>query len=314
MAAAETHLAQFTLWMRTQSFSDRTVKTYQRIMARFFDYLQERGVQDIKDVTPSVVSQYQIYLSTQPGLKVKKLSLSTQHLMMTAVCCFFKAMVREGRLLFDPSSHIEFPRVRRNLPHDILTFKETDVLLNAPDPEKPIELRDKAILELFYSSGLRNSELRNLAVNDVDLQERLIRIRHAKGDKERVIPVGRIAASYIEEYLRQVRPKLATGEATDVLFLSNRGRRLDESFPAHIVQKYARRGKITRRVNAHTMRHTCATHLLRCKAPLRYIQELLGHTSLNTTQIYTQVEPLDLKRIHAQTHPREKGLPYVEVG
>ena len=314
MAATETYLAQFILWMRGRAFSESSVKTYRNSVQRFFGYLGERGIENIRDVTPPIVSQYQVYISTQPGPKKKKLSLSTQHLHITCLKTFFRAVVREGKLLFDPSSHIEFPRVRRNLPKDIFTFKETDALLNAPNPERHIELRDKAILELFYSSGLRNSELRNLEIRDVDLQERLVRIRHAKADKERVVPVGRVAASYIEEYLREVRPKLLNGEPTEVLFLSIRGRRLDQSLPAYIVQKYAKRAKITKRVNAHTMRHTCATHLLRCKAPLRYIQELLGHTSLNTTQIYTQVEPIDLKRIHAQTHPREKGFPDAEMG
>ncbi len=309
-----THVAQFTLWMRGRAFSEASIKTYQRNVQRFFQYLEERGVEELKEVTPAIVSQYQVYLSTNPGIKKKRLSLSSQHHLITSLKSFFRAMVREGKLLFDPSSHIEFPRLRRNLPREILTFKETDMLLNAPNPEKPLELRDKAILELFYSSGLRNSELRNLLVHDVDLLGRLVRIRHAKGDKERVVPIGRVAVSYLEEYLREVRPKFLNGDATEVLFLSNRGHRLDQSLPAYLVQKYAKRVKIIKRIDAHTLRHTCATHLLRCKAPLRYIQELLGHTSLDTTQIYTHVEPIDLKRIHAQTHPREKGFPDAEMG
>jgi integrase/recombinase XerD len=313
MAAAETYTAQFTLWMRARAFSERSVETYQANIRRFFQYLTERGVDGLKEVTPGLVSQYQVYLSIQPGLKGKKLALSTQHHLITSLKTFFRAMVHEGKLLFDPSGHIEFPKVRRNLPREILTFEEMDALLNAPNPEIPIELRDKAILELFYSSALRNTELRSLAVKDVDFISRMVRIRHAKGDKERVVPTGRIAASYLEEYLREVRPRLAKNKTTETLFLTRRGRMLDETIPAYIVQKYAKRVNIAKPVDAHTIRHTCATHLLQCGADLRYIQELLGHTSLNTTQIYTQVMPIDLRKVHAQTHPRERGFPSAEV-
>lgn len=313
MAMDDTALAQFTLWMRSRAFSASSVTTYQRYVQRFFRYLEERGVSALKETTPAVVSQYQIYLSTQPGPAGKKLALSTQHHLLTALKTFFRAMVREGRLLFDPSSHVEFPRVRRHLPREILTFKEMDALLNAPNPERPLELRDKAILELLYSSALRNTEMRLLQIRDIDLATRLVRIRHAKADRERVVPLGRIAAGYVEEYLRLARPKLLRGAPTELLFLSWRGRTLPQSSPARVVQKYTRRAGVAKSVGAHTLRHTCATHLLQSGADLRYIQELLGHTSLDTTQIYTQVAPIDLKRVHAQTHPRETGFPHAAL-
>lgn len=308
-----TPLAHFTLWMRARAFSERSVKTYQSSVQRFLNYTNERGIQNLKEITPGLISQYQVYLSIHPGPSKKKLSLSTQHHLITALKSFFRAMVQEGKILFDPSSHIEFPKVRCRLPREILTFEEMDALLNAPNPEIPLELRDKAILELFYSSGLRNTELRKLVVKDIDFISRMVRLRHAKGDKERVVPVGKIAACYIEEYLRQARPKLLKNGTFETLFLSRRGKPLDGTIPAYVVQKYARRVKIAKPVDAHTIRHTIATHLLQCGADLRYVQEFLGHTSLDTTQIYTRVVPIDLQKVHAKTHPREKGFANAQV-
>ena len=183
-------------------------------------------------------------------------------------------------------------------------------LLNAPDPEKALGLRNKAMLELYYSCGIRNTESRLLTVKDVDIPNRLVRIRFPKGGGDQTVPIGRVAALYLEEYINNARPKLAKNDLEETLFLSKNGKPLDVSTPASIVQKYAKIAKIKRRSDAHTLRHTCGTHLYDNGADIRCIQELLRHKSLNTTQIYIDVKASKLRKVLEKTHPREKGIVY----
>ena len=217
-------------------------------------------------------------------------------------------MVRERNFLYDPTSHIEIKDPPRKRVREVLTEKEMIKILNAPNPENTIGLRGKAMLELYYSCGIRNTKSRTLLTTDIDLENRLVRIRNPKGGGDETVPMGKVAALYIEEYLRYSRPKLLKNELEMTLFLSKSGKPLDDSMPSHIVQKYARIAGLKRKADAHTIRHTCGTHLHNHGADIRCIQELLRHKWLDTTQIYVQVKAERFKKVLAKTHPRERGI------
>lgn len=164
-----------------------------------------------------------------------------------------------------------------------------------------------AILEALYSTGIRTGELINLTLYDIDPQKGLLKINKGKGQKDRIVPIGKLACKYIKKYLRTARPKLQNSSKDQTLFLTQRGNRFERANFGKIIQKYAKLANLKKRICPHSFRHTCATQMLEEGADIRYIQELLGHQSLQTTQIYTRVTIKDLKRIHSKFHPREKA-------
>ena len=210
----------------------------------------------------------------------------------------------------DPSAEIRLPRPGRRLPRNVLTVGEARKLLDQPNVDKPLGLRDKAILELLYSTGVRNGELRRLTVRDVDVERQEVRVINGKGRKDRVVPLGSLAAVYVTRYIEDARPGFVAkrGEPVDFLFTRRTGRPLLPQDVEKTVIKYARAAGLKKSVTPHGLRHTCATHMLKGRAGIRHIQEQMGHKSLATTQIYTHVEIADLKREHHRCHPRERAL------
>lgn len=306
----EKELAAFKVYMLTKGYSPRTIVTYTYYLNKFIEYVtKEKSIEKLQEVTPEVVTQYHIYVSSL-RYRSRKLSIKTQNMRVVPVMMFFRFLVREKNYLYDPTSHLDIKDPPPKRTREILTEREMERLLNAPDPETPLGLRDKALLELYYSSGIRNTESRKLLISDVDLANRLVRIRYAKGGEDQTVPIGRVAAIYIEEYLRHARPKLAKNELEETLFLSKRGKPLDDTIPSYVVRKYAKIAKIKRKADAHTIRHTCGTHLHNHGADMRHIQELLRHKSMDTTQIYVEVTAIKLKKVLEKYHPREKGIVY----
>jgi integrase/recombinase XerD len=218
---------------------------------------------------------------------------------------FLKYLVKAEKMLFNPAEELELPRERHRLPC-VLSVREIKKLLNQPDTSDRRGLRDRAILEVLYSTGIRNQELRQLRVNDVELKECALRIVGGKGNKERLVPLGRTARAYVEEYIRTIRPAFMKTEAEQILFLGKKKQGLARGTVSKIVRIYAKQAGLKGRITAHGLRHSCATHMLKNRASLRHIQELLGHKTMETTQRYTQVEIGDLKRAHAKYHPLER--------
>jgi integrase/recombinase XerD len=303
-------LADYKVNMMTESYSDRTIKMYLVFLGEFIKYLETKSIEKLSEVTPEIINQYRIFLSLDRPDK-GRLSMKSQNLKMIAVIGFFRYLVREKHYLYDPTSHVRVKDPPRKRTREVLTEKEMIRLLNAPNPETTLGLRDKALLELYYSCGIRNTESRCLTVKDVDLEGRLVRIRFPKGGKgDQVVPIGRVAALYIDEYLKHARPKLLKNDLEETLFLTSTGRPLTDDMPSHIVRKYARLAKLKRKADAHTLRHTCGTHLYDNGADIRCIQELLRHKSIDTTQIYIDVKASKLRKVLEKTHPREKGIVY----
>lgn len=275
-----------------------TVSAYQRDLRQCAEFLHARGVQSWRDVASHQLSDW-IYALSSRDYAVTSLSRK-----ISAVRVFFRFLVRERRRTDDPSELISGPKRSRRAP-ETLTVREVARLIDAAPVHDVYGVRDRAILELAYSSGLRASELSSLTLLQVDLERGFVRV-HGKGAKERLVPMGDAARAAIEAYLTSSRPKLVKPRTGSELFLSERGRAISRKTLWHLVRMRAARAGLDKRVKPHLLRHSFATHLLSGGADLRAIQEMLGHASITTTQVYTAVDSRRLVTEHAKFHPRNR--------
>jgi len=279
-----------------RGLSARTLSAYERDLTRWWRSVSESGVGDPVEVTLDLLREW-IF-----GLKDAGLAGTSIRRAQSAVRTYFRFLLSEGVLDVDPTERLESPRVARKLP-DFLTQTEVVRLLDAPDSERPLFWRDRAILELLYASGLRVSELVDLPLSGLDLGEAFVTV-FGKGSKERIVPMGGPAVRTLERYLREVRPGLDKGRGEGHVYLNARGTRMRRESVWKLVKKSARRAGIVKNVSPHTLRHTFATHLVEGGADLAAIQELLGHADISTTQIYTHVDREYLRDVHRRFHPR----------
>ena len=206
----------------------------------------------------------------------------------------------------DPGKELHYAREPQTLPRNVLTVPEARRIIESTDVRTVIGYRDRTILEVLYSTGIRKSELQNLTLADVNLGEGLLRVNGGKGAKDRVVPLTEVSAQFLESYINAIRAQLIGKQASERLFISMRGRPMGKTSIDHLMAKYARLGKVKKHVTSHLWRHTCATHLIQNKANLRLVQELLGHRNLSTTERYLHLTITDLKEAHRKHHPREK--------
>jgi integrase/recombinase XerD len=283
-------------------YGERTVPEYLSHVKAFVGWLSDRGI-ELPEVRAEDLQTYQNELLGQKKKDGKPYSLSYHHYRLTAMKSLFRFLYRRGYILHDPSRSLEFKVKEKRLPRVILTEKEALQLIESADEKSPSGLRDRAVLETLYATGIRVTELANLNFWDVDVEEKILRVVLGKGRKDRNVPLTTTAAGAIAVYLEKGRPKLVSSNKP-YLFLADKGGRLQRAVLSRIVQKYAQKAGIEKRVTCHTFRHSVATHLLKGRADIRHIQMLLGHESLQTTQRYTKVEISDLKRVIERAHPR----------
>lgn len=235
------------------------------------------------------------------------LSISAQICRLAAIKTFFSWLVQTQQIAHNPALLIESPKQPETLPRDILTQDEARLLLESTPVEKPLDIRDRAILEVLYGTAARRAELLSLTIYDADLQSATLRIEHGKGGRTRLLPLTAGACAALKLYLAESRSQYATMMSRAALFISSKsGAPLSDNDIVRIVRKAAKRAGIEKRTTPHTLRHSCATHLLQEHADIRQIQKLLGHKKLSTTEIYTHVEISDLQEVIARCHPREK--------
>lgn len=275
--------------------SGATVTAYKHDLCGFWDSLEKQEV-DIADISMGEVQKHLIELQRR-GLVVSSIA---RHL--AAIKVFLRWLHAERYLKNDVASLVEGSKKWRTIP-DTVRYAQIEALLNAPDPKAEFYLRDRAILELLYATGMRVSELVALTLSQINLKLGYLRC-FGKGRKERIIPVGRCAIEAVEEYLEFLRPKLPNSSQSEALFLSRTGKVLDRTNIWRLVRKYAVAASIHKHLSPHTLRHCFATHLLAGGADLRIVQELLGHADVTTTQIYTHVDETQLKKVHREYHPR----------
>ncbi|MDR7450378.1 MAG: site-specific tyrosine recombinase XerD [Armatimonadota bacterium] len=279
-----------------QGLAARTVEAYRSDLDDFARFLRGRGVRDPAEVSRAAVTLYLVHLRRAGR------SPAPVRRRAAAIRSFYRYLLREQVVTADPTLDLGPPRPAHRLPH-VLTVEEVDRLLAAPDPTTPEGLRDRAMLELMYGSGLRVSELIGLDVGDVDLERELVRCV-GKGDKTRLVPTGSRAVAALLAYQRRGRPQLTRRRMSPALFVSRRGRLTRQAF-WQMIRRYARVAGITKRLTPHVLRHSFATHLLEGGADLRAVQEMLGHASIATTQVYTHLTRERLRTVYDRAHPRD---------
>ena len=288
-----------------RGLSENTLDAYRRDLDRYVGFLRHRDVVDIGAVDEATVRSFVASLSASThGPDAAPYRASSVARTLSAVRSFHRFLVREGVTDHDPAARVAPPRLPRSLPRP-LPVDDVRRLLEAPDEGTPAGLRDRAILELLYGSGLRISELTGMDVDDLDLEEGSLRVL-GKGGKEREVPLGSFGRDAVGAYLTRGRPALATAASRGALFLNARGGRLSRQSCARLLGRYVRLAGIDRRVTLHTLRHSFATHLLEGGADVRVVQELLGHASVATTQIYTLVTARHLREVYDESHPRAR--------
>lgn len=279
-----------------RGFSAHTVDSYARDLVQFCEYARER-----RKPFPAKIETGDIegFVSALKRSRLKNSSISRK---VSALRSFFRYLVAEGKASHNPAARVQAPKLPPRLPK-MLSADEVLQLLQAPGRDNPLAIRDTALLELLYSTGMRVSELLGLGVHDVEVEERFVRC-FGKGSKERVVPFGDAAAEALHVYLNEARPLLKRGKDDPSLFLSSRGKRMSRGYLWKLLRAYALKAGIKKPVTPHTLRHSFATHLLDGGADLRAIQEMLGHASVATTQVYTHVSKRALKKVYKEAHPR----------
>ena len=289
-------------WMLVTGYSADTIRARRIAMKRFIRWCDERGLDTPQEVTKPILERYQRHLFYYRKEDGTPMTLGSQLGCLAPLKTFFKWLARENHILYNPASELQLPKQPKRLPRTILSVLEVEAILAEADPATPQGVRDRAMLETLYSTGLRRMELPALAIYDVDLTRRLVMVREGKGRRDRVIPIGERACAWVEKYLLDARPQLLTGD-TEVLFVTDYGEPMTPELLANKVKRYMDFAGIHKPGATHLFRHACATHMLENGADTRFIQAMLGHADLATTQIYTHVSVEKLKEIHAATHP-----------
>lgn len=299
-------IQQFLEELQIRNYSQRTLADYGYHLNLWRQFLQQQKISQLSRITDSTLAGFQRWLFYLPTRRGAVRGVLNQNTVLAALKSFFRFLKAEGWVARDPAASLGYARQPRSLPRNVLTPQEARKILEHVDPATPLGNRDRAILEVFYATGIRKEELRNLTLADLNLDEGLLRITLGKGARDRVVPLGTMAVSALKSYLLGARPKLVGSSATDRLFLSYRGHPLDPHTLGALVKKHAELAQVRKVVTPHVWRHTCATHLVQNRASLRHVQDLLGHRSLATTERYLRLTITDLKEAHAKFHPREQ--------
>lgn len=297
------YLERFLSALAMRNFSPDTIRDRRHGLSVFVLWCAERGIERPHEVTKPVLERYQRHLYYRRKPDGEPLSFRTQAQRLVPIRAWFKWLARENYILSNPASELELPRPEKRLPALVLTAEEAEAIMAVPDVTAPLGLRDRAMLEVLYATAIRRSELVNLKLFDVDHARAVLMVRQGKGNKDRVVPLGERAKAWLSAYRDKVRPGLVVGRDPGALFLSRDGRALDPKRLSEKVRGYVEAGGTGKPGSCHLLRHTAATLMLEGGAEIRFIQALLGHESLETTQIYTRVSAAKLAEIHAATHP-----------
>jgi integrase/recombinase XerD len=289
--------------LRIRAYSERTLTTKSGYLQLFIGWAGDRGIDKPAEVTKPFLEAYQRHLFYLRKPSGKSLTFSSQRQRMQTLRTFFRWLTRENAIGSNPASDLELPRVERRLPRAVLSEREVEKVLTLPDTTDPLGLRDRAMMEVLYSTGLRRAELAALELFDVDAERGTVSVRLGKGKKDRVVPIGARALLWLARYLDQARPLLAVPPDPGVLFVCERGERLGLPRLTQLMTRYVEAAKVGKRGACHIFRHTMATLMLEGGADVRFIQEILGHVELSTTQVYTRISIRHLKAVHDATHP-----------
>jgi integrase/recombinase XerD len=293
-------------WMLVTGYSADTIRARRVAIRKFIGWADERGLQDPREITKPMLERYQrwlFYYRKPEGHDAgAPLSITMQYQYLAPLKTWFRWLSREHHILANPAADLDLPKARKRLPRAIPSVQEVQAILAEADPATPQGIRDRALLETLYATGLRRMELPGVGVYDVDLPRGLMWVRQGKGGRQRVVPLGERAMAWLDKYLAQSRPQLLAGD-TEALFLNDHGEPIKPEQVADKVKRYMRLAGVDKPGSTHLLRHACATHMLEGGADIRFIQEMLGHASIETTEIYTHVSIDKLIAVHGATHP-----------
>ncbi|MBF0548610.1 MAG: site-specific tyrosine recombinase XerC [Candidatus Riflebacteria bacterium] len=290
-------------WMKIRNFSNHTLSLRERNLRFFFQWLAERNLTRPDQITNSILERYQRFIYYNNSSRGKLLSVQSQYTRLQSIKSFFRWLTRNKYLSSNPAADLVLPKLEKRLPRDILTISEVEKIMMIPDITKPLGLRDRAILETLYSTGMRRSELINLRLYDLNHGTGTVSIRLGKGKKDRVIPIGERALAWTRKYIEESRPNLVIEPDERFIFLASNGTSLCDRTLGVIVRNILIESGVGKHGSCHLFRHTMATLMLEGGADIRFIQQMLGHAQLTTTEIYTQVSILKLREIFLATHP-----------
>ena len=285
-----------SMWLE-DGLSRNTLESYRRDLRKFSEWLKKQREASILQTTHADIQGFLAHLVTE-----QKAKPSSTGRAISSLKRLFRYLLRQNKVSVDPTLQIATPKLPRGLPKT-LTEQDVELLLNAPDVQTPLGLRDRTMLEGLYASGLRVSELVGLSVAQVSLDMGVVRVM-GKGNKERLVPLGEEALDWLRRYLKEARPVLLAGKLSDAMFVTGRGDGMTRQMFWYLIKRHAKHGGLAKPLSPHTLRHAFATHLLNHGADLRVVQLLLGHADISTTQIYTHVARERLKLLHQQHHPR----------
>jgi len=291
--------------LKTLGRSYYTIRGAKYGLADLAKFLEEEKAPCLEDLTNDILYEYQQELAFRLTAKGRLLSLRTQGQSLGVVKAFTRFLKQKDYLVRDPGEAIKLPKKPKRLPKVILSHNEIQKLMDAPNIRTNKGYRNRIVLEILYDTAIRRSELSGIKINNLDLNAGFIHVR-GKGDKDRVVPLCKRVCRLVANYIMMVRPELLQGKDTGHLILNRWGQKMDPNSIWAVVKRCAYLAGIRKTVSTHTFRHTCATHMLKNGAPVRHLQEMLGHESLESTQLYTRVTINDLKKIHAKYHPGER--------
>lgn len=299
--------------LKVKNYSPMSITAYSGHLKGLFDYLQEKEITDIKRVTRDILKDYQLKITERKDQEGKGYTVATISIKIRAIKRFFEYLEETNQILVNPAEYLKEPEKETRLPRVVLTEAEVRKILDQPNLSSMIGIRDRTILEVFYSTGIRLEEMVNLTIFDCDLQGGMLRVNKGKFAKDRVIPLGRHAVRFLKEYITHVRPHhTRENKAIRNLFVNQSGKPLSKVVIEIIVRNYAREAGIQKKVTPHTFRHTFATQLVKNGADITAVQKMLGHSDLSVTHLYTKVAGIEVKRTHSSHHPREKDNPIKE--
>ncbi|MFP1868243.1 site-specific tyrosine recombinase XerC [Lonsdalea quercina] len=297
----------YLAYLTATNHSPRTVEGYGERLRPFVTWCEERGLMQAAQVSLSVLEAYQRHLHGYRKADGKPLAQGGQLNRLTSIRMLFRWLLQRHHILYNPAEQMTLPKAEKRLPAQILSEEETEAVMDAQDTETLTGLRNRAVLEMLWSTGLRRSELANLMLADVDVGRGVLVVRQGKGNKDRVVPVGLRALVWVQRYLDAVRPRLTTRHDSGYLFVTIWGKKLARSTLTILAGSAIREQAHLKKAGAcHVFRHSMATQMLENGADTRHIQAILGHEKLETTQIYTRVAIGHLKAVHEKTHPAER--------
>ncbi len=300
----EAWCGRYLAWKQERNYSPRTLRGIEVYVRYFIAWCEPRALTRPEQITRPILERYQRHLFVHRKTDGHPLSWRSQTQRIRVLRGYFRWLVREHVLLSNPAADLDLPREEKRLPRAVLSALEMEQVLSLADTSEDVGLRDRAIMETLYSTGIRRLELVSLKLHDIDHERGTLFVRQGKGKRDRIIPIGERALGWVDKYVREARPKYACGRDEGALFLAETGDSLSPEYLTHRIRReYVDRAALGKRGSCHLFRHTMATVMLEGGADVRHVQEMLGHANLRNTEIYTHVSVKHLKEVHARTHP-----------